>query len=395
MPIENVAPPLQLWKSYKYLGGDRGHTYHEVRHEPTGGPENGPYVWADDTKWSIDTPEDPPSILFLIQYRIWNNEPPLDLRNAELRFRLRGENLALHGGRCHFWAVTYAPTATRWHYSGESIPIADGCWGDEVVLRLEDDPEKWHHSFSSFRGGEQTLGATLSTCFSYGFSLVGFSEKVTGRICLADFRLHQEVDPCWPYVYNSSKGGSEWLTVSRECGAQVFIAAPERLAGGQSVLVGNGGPGLYLRQDYLSLGSPFAFVYLAMVRAQDSTGGRDLRNALVNVRQVSEGFDAKGGKICFFVEHAASGTRWVLKVPIENCSNQPWSAMLSADEVFWGRLSGTLPLEDVLAGENGRAGYDYFGLMLTGPQGEPSGIWGMTLFSVGPTLDRRCLRTAG
>jgi len=58
------------------------------------------------------------------------------------------------------------------------------------------------------------------------------------------------------------------------------------------------------------------------------------------------------------------------------------------EPAFWGRLSGSLSLKDMLAGKNA-AGYDFFGLMLTGPQGMPSGTWGMTQFSLGPTLERR------
>ncbi len=390
MAMENVAPPLESWKSYEYFPG--GHIYRDIAYDPLGGVDGRPCVWADDSLWTIDTPENPHSILFLLHYRFWDNQPPLDLRGAELRFRLRGENLALHGARCHFWAVTYTPSATRWHFTGEAIPVSPGCWGDEIVLRLAAEQTQWHRSFAADPENPQVLETTLATCFSYGFSFVGFSEKVTGRIGLADFRLLQEVDPCWPYVFNGQQGGGIWLTMSGAGSCQVPIADSERIAAGNSSLVGDGGAGLYLHGDFLSLGEPFSFVYLAVARAQDTTGGRDLRHAMVMVRQMAESFDVKGGRICFFVEHLASGTRWVLKVPIENLSNQPWCAILTTEPAFWGRLSGSLSLEEVLAGRNGSFGYDFFGLMLTGPEGMPSGTWGMTQFSIGPTLDQRCAR---
>jgi hypothetical protein len=387
MVLKNIAPPLTAWKSYEYFPG--GHIYRDIDHDPAGGPGGAPCIWADDALWTIDTPEQPNSILFLLHYRFWENQPPLDLRHAELRFRLRGEGLALHGARCHFWAVTYAPSATRWHYTAETIPVSDGGWGEEVTLRLAVDPSRWHRSFAVDPDNPQDLESTLACCFSFGFSFVGFSQKVTGRIGLADFRLLQEVDPAWPYVFNGKDGVHDWLTLSAAARGQVRIAAPERVAAGICALIGDGGPGLYLHGDYLPLGEPFTFVYLAVARARETTGGRDLRHAMVMVRQAAAGFDAKGGKICFFVEHAASGTRWVLKVPIENRDNRPWCAVLPTDPAFWGRLSGAMPLEEVLAGGNGAAGYDFFGLMLTGTQGMPAGIWGMTQFSLGPTVDRR------
>ena len=392
MVMKNIAPPLAAWKSYEYFPG--GHIYRDVRYEPAGGPDGRPCIWADDSLWTIDTPEEPNSILFLLHYRFWDNQPPLDLRNAELGFRLRGDGLALHGARCHFWAVTYAPSATRWHYTGETISVSRDCWGDEVTIRLAADPAQWHRSFAVDPAHPGDLEPTLACCFSYGFSFVGFSEKVTGRVGLADFRLQQEVDPAWPYVFTGQQGAGDWFTISAAGNRQVPIAAPERVAAGVSALDGDGGPGLYVRGDYLLLGAPFAFVYLAVARARETTGGRDLRHAMVMVRQVAAGFDACGGKICFFVEHVSSGTCWVLKVPIENLDNRPWCAILPTEPAFWGRLSGTMPLEEVLAGKNG-AGYDFFGLMLTGLQGMPSGTWGMTRFSLGPTLDRRHAPASG
>jgi len=390
MSMTNIAPPLTSWKSYEYFEG--GHNYRDIRYQDDGGPDGSPCVWADDSLWTIDTPENPRSILFLLQYRFWNNEPPLDLRGAELQFRLRGDNLALHGAQCYFWAVTYAPSATRWHCTGKPIPISHGRWEEPVVLRLEDDPAQWHCSFASDPACQQDLEQTLATCFSYGFSWVGFSRKVTGRVGLSDFRLLQHVDPAWPYVFNGRQGNERWQTISAAGSRQVFIAEPQRIASGVSAVAGVGGPGLYLAEDYLPIGEPFAFVYLAMIKASDSTGGRDLRNAMVMIRQVARDFDDREGKICFFVEHAASGTRWVLKVPIENRDNQPWCAILATEPAFWGRLSGSLALEEVLAGSSGSAGYDYFGIMLTGSNGKPSGTWGLTQFSIGPTLDERCSR---
>lgn len=384
MTVENVAPPLDSWKSYEYFEG--GHVYRDARYYSMDGPEGRPCVWVDDSLWTIDTPENPHSILFLIHYRHWDKQPPLDLRDAEVRFRLRGDDLVRHGAHCHFWVVTYAPKATRWHYVGQDIPISDGSWGEEVSLRLTPDPTRWHRSFAVDRLNPQALDPTLAICFSYGFSFVGFSEKVAGRVALADFRLLQEVDVSWPFVFDGRQGAGVWLTMSDAYTCAVPIAMPERIAAGVSALNGEGGPGLYVRGDYRLLGEPFRFVYLVTALTAETTGGRDLRQAMVMVRQAALDFDAREGKVCFFVEHTASDTRWVLKVPIEHRDNRPWSAILTTDPAFWGRLSGSLALEEVLAGGNGAAGYNSFGFMLTGAKGMPSGTWGMTQFSIGPTI---------
>lgn len=383
----NIAPPLQLWKSYAYFPDD--HIYRDPRYDPAGGPEGRPCVWADDSLWTIDTPEQPNSILFFIHYRHWHKELPVDLRNAQLRFRLRGESLALHGALCYFWAVTHVPAATRWHFIGQPIAVSEGCWGDEVVLRLAADPAQWHCSFVSKPELHQPAGllSTLAVCFSYGFSFVGFSEKVTGRVALADFQMLTDVDPRWPFSYNGGSGGDEWLTVSRARGRQEPINTLARLISGQSALTGAGGAGLYLLDDYLPFGGPPSFVYLAMAKASGTTDGHDLRNALLMVRQSAEHFDPRGGQICFFVEHAASGTRWVLNVLGDGVGTNFRWVTLVPDPRLWRRISGDLPLVDILAGNNSAAGYDYFGLMLVGPGSEPSGAWGLVQFSLGPTLE--------
>ncbi len=68
-----------------------------------GGPGDSGYIWADQNRWSADTPEQPLSILPLLFYRSWIGADPLDLRGAEMSVYLKGENLALDGAQCLFW----------------------------------------------------------------------------------------------------------------------------------------------------------------------------------------------------------------------------------------------------------------------------------------------------
>ncbi|MEW6428694.1 MAG: hypothetical protein AB1568_11745 [Thermodesulfobacteriota bacterium] len=390
MSIRDVAPPLATWKSYDYFPG--GHVYRDVVHDPGGGPGGSPCVWADDSLWSVDTPEQPHSILFFINYRYWNNEPPIDLGEAEVIFSLRGEDLDPREFICTFWVVTYAPKATRWHLTSRPIPVSAGSWGEPVRLQLPADGAGWHRSFAARPEQASTLEQTLRLCYSYGFAFTGFARKVTGRVGLADFQLFARHDPAWPFIFDGRNGSLAWQTVSRTSHAQLAVLDPGRRESRLTETSGRHGPGLYLQAgDFLLLGEPFRFCYLAFVRGREATAGRDLRGAMVMVRQSAEGFDSRGGKVCFFVEHSASGTRWVLKVPIENRDNRPWSAVLTGDDRFWGRLTGSASLSDVLAGTTGGAGYDYFGIMLVGPGAQPAGLWGLTCCTVGPTLPPECI----
>lgn len=371
--IENVAPPLASWKSYEYFEG--GHKYREVQYDPAGGPEGQPCIWADDSLWTVDTPENPQSILFLLHYRFWDYEAPADLRGMTLRCRLRGEGLKLHGAKVYFWVVTYGPAATRWHYVAAPISVSHGEWGEPVTVVLRNDPALWHQSFAASPDKANSLDQALAACFSYGFSFVGFSEKVTGRVGLSDFSLEGPVDPCWPFVTNlRNPSSAAWLTVSSQQKRQIPItpASP-----GQGVVFA-------LCNDYWLAPYAIPFCYLAFVRGT-AIGFHDLRHAVLMLCQQRENLDLQGGKIAFFVEHAASETRWALRFSLDNFGPRAWYCTLDPSEDLWLRLSGSLSLEQVLGGGEGR-GYDYCGLMVVRCRQAPTGTWGLTQFSLGPAL---------
>jgi len=378
---------LRAWRSYYYFAG--GHSYREPRYDTSGGPGGSPCIWADDSMWAIDTPEQPHSILFLLQYRIWGDAPPLDLRNAELRLRLCGDNLALHGARCYFWVATQLPTTTRWHCTAQPIAISPGQWQEPVVLRLSTDPAHWHRSFTSNPANAAGIDEALALCVSYGFSFVGFSQKVTGRVGLAEFALLANVDPAWPLFFPSQSASPPWLTRDRVHQGPVPIARPPSEYGETPPGLGREEAGLCLHGESLvTSGDPVRYAYLAFFEAA-ALGKRDLRNALLIVRHNGTAFDAAGGKICFFVEHTASGTRWVLRVPFETADTDLFYELLVANPAFWARLSGSLGLAEVLAGRESETGYDLLGFVLIEPQGSPRGLWELIRFSLGPTVDGR------
>ena len=178
------------WQVYDYNGGvaGGGNVFHPVTWEKAGGVHDSGYVWGDDSRWRIDTPEDPHSILAFILYRSWVKEPALDLRGAEVSVYLRGDRLDLKGGRCLFWAFNQKK-GTRWHYRSQPLKIHPGGWGDKQTFVLKNDEKLWHRSWSRFPDKPAGLDEVLRECDSYGFSFVGFSEKVTGRFAMDELEI--------------------------------------------------------------------------------------------------------------------------------------------------------------------------------------------------------------
>ena len=145
------------------------------------------YVWADDSRWSIDTPEQPHSILPFIFYRNWRNEDLIDLSDAQISVYLRGDELQLYGARCLFWIHG---GHTRWHLASTPLDIGDGSWlSDPNRFTLSTSAAKWHLSWHSPKVEATPLDSLLAETESYGFSFVGFSQEVTGRFSMDEFEI--------------------------------------------------------------------------------------------------------------------------------------------------------------------------------------------------------------
>jgi hypothetical protein len=152
-----------------------------------GGVDNAGYIWADQNRWSADTPEKPLSILPLLFYPSWINQDPAKLLQAEVSVYLRGDDLRLDGAQCLFWAHV---GGTRWHYSSQPLEITQGHWADQPNrFTLKNDESLWHMSWSNTPDNPAPLDAVLQGAHSYGFSFVGFSSEVTGRFCMAEFEI--------------------------------------------------------------------------------------------------------------------------------------------------------------------------------------------------------------
>lgn len=193
----------ESWQVYDYNGGSGNeNVFFLTSWEKTGGVGNSGYVWGDDSMWRIDTPEDPHSILPLILYHRWiaedleegpsptprptgfRQEEALDLRGARVSVHLRGDDLDLKGAQCFFWVHS---GGTRWHYTGRPLKIHHGEWGPPEHFVLVNDESLWHRSWAP---SQTPLDDMLMNSASYGFSFVGFSEEVTGKLSMDQFELH-------------------------------------------------------------------------------------------------------------------------------------------------------------------------------------------------------------
>jgi len=180
----------QAWCSYDYhwsmVSGGKN-VFILANREKSGGVDDSPYIWTDHTRWSADTPESPVSVLPLLLYASWLDLPLLDLRAAKVSVYLRGDDLALDGARCYFWAVA---RKTRWHMTSRPLTITEGDWaGEPETFTLTNDPSLWHKSWSLDADKPEPLNDLLAAAESFGFAFVGFGSEPTGRFAIDEFRL--------------------------------------------------------------------------------------------------------------------------------------------------------------------------------------------------------------
>ena len=103
------------WKVYDYeasvaLGSSN--VCYLMNWESAGGVNDSGFVQADDSQWTIDTPDQSRSILSLIYYRRWIGEDALDLK----------------GANTYFW---FNKLGTRWHLISQPLNVEQGRWTDK------------------------------------------------------------------------------------------------------------------------------------------------------------------------------------------------------------------------------------------------------------------------
>ena len=75
---------------------------------------------------------------------------------------------------------------------GHHLIIPEGHWGTTPLsFRLNADEKSWHSSWSFHPKNPAPFDLLLGKVESYGFSFVGFSSEVTGRLCMDEFQIRQ------------------------------------------------------------------------------------------------------------------------------------------------------------------------------------------------------------
>jgi hypothetical protein len=180
----------ESWSSYDYhwsIVAKGANIFVLTTWERTGGVDGGGYVWADETRWSADTPESPVSVLPMMINRSWTGEGPFDVREAKVSAYLRGDGLQLNGSRCYFWVNK---PGVRWHMSGSPLTISEGEWASEPnTITLHNDEARWYRSWTNDPASPPPLDDVLSNATSYGFSFVGFGQEPRGKFSLGRFEI--------------------------------------------------------------------------------------------------------------------------------------------------------------------------------------------------------------
>lgn len=185
------------WCSYDYTRSARsrhGNFFILAGWRKFDGVDNSPFIFSDDSRWSIDIPETPFSILPLLFYSRWLGSETLDLRNRKVSFYLRGWELELGKAQPFFWIVG---GNARWHFL-QPLLVTDEWTKNEFILDTDSSKWRvsWFYGYNIVNQEREVLLSTDKPCplplslentQSYGIAFVGFSEFVTGILGMDDF----------------------------------------------------------------------------------------------------------------------------------------------------------------------------------------------------------------
>lgn len=183
------------WATYQDAYG-RGNVFFPMSHSAIGGSDGNGFIWTDDSRWIIDPPEQPNSVLISLLYWRWLFSPEyagrhefasvVDLSDTILEVDLRGHELGMRQSKLTFWILC---GGARWHLASQSLVAGASNWHRNRV-ELPADPAAW--SLSWARGGEQ-VSFCIDKVESFGFALRGFGrdETPSGRLDIDRFVLRR------------------------------------------------------------------------------------------------------------------------------------------------------------------------------------------------------------
>ena len=181
----NEAPH---WSVYYY---QPQHIFYPVTHSLTGGAEGGGFISADDSRWTIDTPETPDSVLAFLTYTRWHVPALFDvnIHQKDVSFYLRSRGADLKGATAYFWLFLQGWTGGgnpgRWYKTSVPLSIGTGEWGSKNTINIASYGDGWTKSFPV----EITDYPMFDVVYSWGIGLRGFSEKPTGILDLSNFKI--------------------------------------------------------------------------------------------------------------------------------------------------------------------------------------------------------------
>lgn len=200
----DFASDNQQWCSYDYDGGEpgSGNWFYPASWRADGGPDGGPHIFTDDSRWRIDTPENPPSVLALMLH--WWNGPgppawgsPWSFQNwaycvVDLYVRV-DTGFNAFGGYMYLWCLD---NSGRWYRRKGSAAIVNRIPLNETWtnVRIPVGPynTNWEQSFDSSLGVNPTLRRPQAIV-QFGLGIIGFSQKPEGVLRLAKFKV--DLDP--------------------------------------------------------------------------------------------------------------------------------------------------------------------------------------------------------
>jgi hypothetical protein len=186
----------ERWATYQDAWG-YGNVLLPMTHETRGGAHGGGFVWTDASRWTVDSPEEPDSVLVALTYWRWMSAPEwrsrrgfgdrVNLTGSTMRVSLRGRGLRLAGAATTFWLTC---NGARWHLK-QPLRVTDRRWTENTIL-LPADAASWSRSWTREAGSSFCLHEVDS--YGLAFRDVPRDARLAGVLDVDEFSLERGLD---------------------------------------------------------------------------------------------------------------------------------------------------------------------------------------------------------